>query len=132
MRIAAAAARALERGGVAEDVELALETGMTVCYARPFTKGGVGKIDERKWAPTSPFNRHHRLLLDLRHEVYAHTDVTHRHLVEWGTAALGLRLEQTTRINPTLFPAIAEMCESQQVRFREEADRLAATLRLAP
>src|SRR5437870_4819025 len=77
MRLAAAAARQLARGELNADVAEALETGLVVCYARPFKKSGVGLLDQKKWAPQAEQRRRlHDLLIELRDKLHAHTDIS--------------------------------------------------------
>jgi hypothetical protein len=73
MEQAAAAARALQADTGDDDAfRRALETALSVCYMRPFTKGM--KLPD-KYVPTEwPDADFHAGLRELRHKVYAHTD----------------------------------------------------------
>jgi len=71
---AAAAARLLNQ----EDdfhARRALETAISVSYARPWIDSNRGGKLKAKWLPADDLDRDlHNRLLDLRHKTYAHTD----------------------------------------------------------
>jgi hypothetical protein len=71
MRQAAAAARALEHE---QDVDLAraLETGMMVCFMRPFTRSDL-QVPE-KWWPTGKDREHLNEIKAWRDKAFAHSD----------------------------------------------------------
>jgi len=59
------------------EAERALETGIVVSYARPFTRQGTGQLDEKAFAPDDPRDaKLHRSMIWLRNKLFAHTDVT--------------------------------------------------------
>ena len=83
MRQAAAGACHLEliRAGELDrmngDADRALETGVIVSYARPFTRQGIGQLDSSVWEPASPEESSlHHAIIGLRDIRYAHTDRT--------------------------------------------------------
>src|SRR5438128_10835744 len=77
MEQAIAAAKALD--AESENLELmrALETAIAACYARPFTKGSmVVRLKASKWVSAGAERQLHDALMELRNQVYAHTDVS--------------------------------------------------------
>jgi hypothetical protein len=63
--------------GDAEDVSLlrALETAIVVCYCRAFTESRLRRLNRTfAPAPRTPERELHRILMNLRRQVYAHTD----------------------------------------------------------
>jgi hypothetical protein len=51
MRQAAAGAKHLAEAQMHHDAKRAFETGVTVSYARAFTRQGIGQLDPDAWAP---------------------------------------------------------------------------------
>jgi hypothetical protein len=77
MRQAAAAARFLDKRGreMHGDAERALETGMVVCYARPFTRNKIGAIPRKLARPgDAAQSALHDALVKRRNDLYAHNE----------------------------------------------------------
>jgi hypothetical protein len=121
MRQAAAAARLLNQQ---EDFHArrALETAISVCYARPWIDSNRGGKLKAKWRPTAGPDRDlHNRLLDFRHKTYAHTDPTggRSALADVGPGnVLGIG-EQWIPLNANDLPAIADPCDRQAARFQQ-------------
>jgi hypothetical protein len=75
-QVIAAADFLVESGHPGGDLRRALETAVVVCYWRPFdSRNKIGTLGKR-WTPKEPrFRLIHNRLRELRHEVYAHTDL---------------------------------------------------------
>jgi hypothetical protein len=132
---AAAAAYLLEGPRMNGDAERALETGLVVCYARPYVRArrGAGAIGSRRALPSEPRLRAlHDALIDRRNDLYAHNDVTDLRGVEDVYAALGLgggRYAEAWRpIDRAQLPEVVALCESQRSTFRALAERIEARL----
>ena len=74
LRQVEAAARLLEmKSGLHE--RRALETAISVCYARGFTQSSLCRLSQNEFEPSDPgLAEVHRMLLSHRDKVYAHTD----------------------------------------------------------
>ncbi len=122
MRQAAAAARLLNQQADGH-ARRALETAISVCYARPWLPSNLGGKLRDKWRPADAPDRDlHKRLLNLRHKTYAHTDpaggrkgLAH---IEPAENVLGIG-EQWMPLRPGELPAIADLCDRQAARFRE-------------
>jgi hypothetical protein len=74
MRQAAAAARLADQQ-LDHHARLALDTAISVSYARPWIDSNrAGKLKSKWLPPTGPDRDLHERLLNLRHKSYAHTD----------------------------------------------------------
>jgi hypothetical protein len=129
----------------------ALEAGMIVCYARPFTESKWFRPLGRRWRPKDASSRKlHRRLIELRKQWAAHTDEPSGRNVErfrevlWdGTNDLGEMAEEAGVTNAVMMewlskhyvsvaagirrealPGILALCELQEQRFRSEWRRL--------
>src|SRR5687767_10363749 len=62
-------------------------TGLTVSYARPFTRSDTGLRLEAKWSrfpEETDLKRHHDRLIDYRHRLLAHNELSpHREVEIW-------------------------------------------------
>jgi hypothetical protein len=117
---AAAAARILDQQ---RDLQArrAIETAISVCYARPWLYSkGRGKLKKKWRPPNGPERDLHKRLLELRHITYAHTDVTggREPFVQRGSEALAIG-EKWKSLPPGETPAIVDLCERQEARFRQ-------------
>jgi hypothetical protein len=125
MRQAAAAARLLETQ-TDFHTRSALETAISVCYARPWLKSNqLGKLKD-KWLPTTGADRDlHELLLDLRHKTYAHTDPAggRKAILDSG-GGVG---EERLPLRRDLVPAIFDLCNRQAARFMQALTGAAAS-----
>jgi len=137
MRQARAAIRALLATTEQDDVDLmlALETGIVVCYARPFTHGeGVGQLGE-EWAPEDDHDRAvHDELLVLRDEAGAHTDKkSGRDVVErfelYDDGLTGFEESWQALDREVLRTVVIPICDRQERRFQDAAYELAEQLR---
>jgi hypothetical protein len=112
----------------------ALEVGMVVCYARPFTKSYWLKLLGDEWLPVAEDDRKlHAKLICLRNKWAAHTDEESGRDVDDIGAMMGdteplFAATWRAGICPELFPVILRLCGSQRDRFREERRRLEAQL----
>jgi hypothetical protein len=129
---AAAAAEALLAERHNGSLCRALETAIAVCYARPFSESNrIGSVGNR-WIPKDSAERRlHRRLIELRDQVYAHTDETDaREIIDVG-ALFGDEsafAEQWRPVDRTVLPRIVALCGSQQERFRKAAAELQARI----
>lgn len=131
MEQAAAAAGFLHsRGGGTGSLYRAVETGLVVCYARPFgATNRVGEINKDEWAPDDPeLQMVHYRLLERRDQVYAHNDETDARGVEdlgplFGSDFEGVYVEAYRPIDRERLPQIRELAGQQERRFRAEADK---------
>jgi hypothetical protein len=135
MRQAAAGPRHLEgarTGGVSRmngDAERALETGVIVSYARPFTRHGVGQLDRDLWAPSDERQaRLHMALIRLRNIRYAHTDKTELRSTE-DVFGEGRFSEARLPLRDDAWPRIAALAEALEREFSKLADALEDVLR---
>jgi hypothetical protein len=121
MRLVAGAAETL-----AEDEHVAcermLETGLVVTYARSFTPDSKRRRLGDEWAPVDPADqRLHDRLLELRNELYAHTDETDARGIEDVAAMLGTGAhryaESYVPLDRDRLPAIADLARKQEARF---------------
>lgn len=119
MKQAADAARILDRQ-VSLHARRALETAISVCYARPWLDSNAGGKLKDTWLPkVGPDRELHRRLLKLRHRTYAHTDPA------GGRAMFAQRgVENVLAIGETWISllvsdlsAIVDLCERQAERF---------------
>ena len=121
MRQAAAAARLLDRQ-LDVHARRALETAISVCYARPWIdSNNSGKL-KTKWLPNAGPDRDlHTRLLKLRRKTYAHTDPAggRQAFAQRGPGnALGIG-EQWIPLARSELPAIAGLCDRQAARFEQ-------------
>jgi hypothetical protein len=111
----------------------ALEVGMVVCYARPFsTSYWIGRLGA-EWLPKGEDDRQlHRALFRLRNKWAAHTDEESGRRAEDIGLMLGgeslFAASWRSGIRPEILPGIQRLCELQRVRFTEERQRLEAQL----
>jgi hypothetical protein len=124
---AAAAAEALLGENKNGELCRALETALAICYARPFTGSGVGRLDEGDWAPDGSARKFHDDLMTLRHKVYAHVDRTEwREVIDLGELLgeefRGHWTEQWAPVNREALPGFVNLCRWQAARFRRAAD----------
>lgn len=134
MDAAAGAAQALDERA-APGARHALEAGMVVCYARPFTNTDDWiKPLRTEWLPEDDRNRRlHDILLILRDKWAAHTDrASGRDVVDvgamWGDDEPLYTATWRDGIRHEVLPAIRALCEAQRDRFRKERQRLEAQL----
>jgi len=125
---AQAAAEHILKDKLAEDSPLfyPLITAVYVVYGKPFGKSrGVGRLGE-EMIPAEHLELH-RLLLEHRDQLYAHTDSTSFELPDCGPAnqVRVLRLPSEARLfatqfcaRPPLLPAVIELCG----KLQEKAD----------
>jgi hypothetical protein len=143
MEQAEAAARFLATREGSTHLRRAVEAGLAVCYARPFTlahdRDGVKRrIDPEEWRPHDPAHlTYHVRLLQLRSQLYAHNDATtgDRDVLRIGELFADDELIVSDHYTETYremgdgsMPEIATMIVGQRERFREEANRLQAVL----
>jgi hypothetical protein len=116
MAQAAMAASYLANKDLNDDLCRALETAVAVCYARPFGRNGVGMLGP-EWLPADdhhPF--FHDALLEVRDQVYAHTDrTTVREVVQVGEGSYAEAWLPFSRKARTHF---IELARYQEARFR--------------
>lgn len=118
---AAAAARILNQQ---RDLQArrAIETAISVCYARPWIDSNRGGKLKNKWLPEDgPDRKLHHRLLELRRMTYAHSDPAsgRKPFVQCGNeGVLGIG-EQWNSLPPSESPAIIALCERQEARFRQ-------------
>lgn len=121
MRQAAAAARLADQQ-LEHHARLALDTAISVSYARPWIDSNrAGKLKSKWLPPTGPDRDLHERLLNLRHKSYAHTDpASCRHaLAHLGPGkVLGIG-EQWVPLKRDELSAIAGLCERQAARFEQ-------------
>jgi hypothetical protein len=98
MKQTEAGARYIEASTMNEDAHRALQTGVMVCYARPFTRRqGIGPLDRKEWAPGDVEEQAlHRSILVLRDKVFAHTDDTDMREIVDAYALLGIGAGSTS------------------------------------
>jgi hypothetical protein len=121
MRHAAAAARLLDKQ---DDFHArrALETAISVSYARPWLASNRSGKLKAKWLPAAGPDRDlHNRLLDLRHKTYAHTDPAGgrsglAHVGPDNVLGIG---EQWIPLDAKDLPAIADLCDRQAERFQQ-------------
>ncbi len=100
----------------------ALETAISVCYARPWSEMNRSGTLGKKWLPAAGADRDlHYRLIELRKKTYAHTDpvggrkgVAHY----MGDEIIGLG-EQWTQLPRADRPAIEDLCARQANRFSQ-------------
>jgi hypothetical protein len=118
---AAAAARILNRQDNLE-ARLALETAISVCYARPWIGSNRGgKLKEKKWLPRGGSDRElHDRLLKLRRQTYAHTDPAggRKAFAQRGSEG-GLAIGARMSLSVGDLPAIIALCERHEAIFRQ-------------
>ena len=132
---AQAAAEHLLKAEIEQDDPLfyPLVTAVYVLYGKPFrTSQGVGKLEE-EIVPAEHLELH-RLLLQHRDQVYAHTDATSFELPECGPAnqVRVLHLPTTNMqlfgtqfcARPPLLPSIVELCRQLQEKTEYHEDKL--------
>jgi hypothetical protein len=120
MRQAAAAARLLERRHDFH-ARRALETAISVCYARPWTRNQIGKLEDA-WLPeVGPYRDLHDRLLKLRNKTYAHTDRDggRKAVAQSGPGNVVGFGEMWERLPASEVTAIVELCERQVERFTQ-------------
>jgi hypothetical protein len=111
------------------DAERALETGVIVSYARPFTRHGIGQLDSGIWAPGDEQQaKLHKALLRLRNIRYAHTDRTDLRTTE-EVFGEGRHSESWQPLAESAWPRIDELASLMAERFDELADALEEVLR---
>jgi hypothetical protein len=117
MRQAAAAARLLDQHSPVAHARRALETAMSVCYARSWKSNTKLR---KEWLPAVGPDRdlHHRLL-ELRTKTHAHNDPAGGRT---GSVQVGLDgtvaiVEQWTPPDPNEWEAVADLCDRQADRF---------------
>jgi hypothetical protein len=108
---------------VSGEVWRALETGAMVAYARPWTKGSIGKLGEH-WLPAREQRGLHEILIRDRSKLYAHTDKDVK--ARWVKGAEWSKLREPAAILPALrpllldrLPEISQLAEAQKERFIE-------------
>jgi hypothetical protein len=113
----------------------ALEAGMFVCYARPFTRSNLGQLKPSD-VPRGKRVLHERLLR-LRKQVYAHTDKVPERtadVVRKGTDTRGrVMLDLTVHtadVPVELLDDVISLCTTQARTFVEKAGELMAKLEL--
>jgi hypothetical protein len=101
----------------------ALETAISVCYARPWLGSNrVGKL-RNKWLPAAGCDRDlHKRLLELRRKTYAHTDPDggRTALAQLGPGNIASIGEQWMPLRGDELPESADLCERQAARFKQE------------
>jgi hypothetical protein len=119
MRQAGAAALLLEQRANFQE-RRALETAISVCYARPWLDSNRSGKLRKEWLPAAGPDRDlHRRLLELRRKTYAHTDPSGGRSA---SAQLGIEnelalVEQWESLPTHDLPAIVDLCERQAERF---------------
>lgn len=121
-----AALQLLEGPRINGDAERALETGLAICYARPFVSGKVGTISAKRDLPADPHLRAlHDGLIARRRDLYAHNDETPLRTVEDVYALLGLGAgkfaESWRPIDRVQLPEIIRLCDEEEGKFRARA-----------
>jgi hypothetical protein len=124
MRQAAAAARTLEHE---QDVNLAraLETAMTVCFMRPFTRSDL-QVPKRWW-PTGQDATHLDEVKAHRDKVYAHTDVAGGRWAETveyttGGARIGMHFQEGwNAMNRAVVADFVALCKRLEDEFMNAA-----------
>jgi hypothetical protein len=99
----------------------ALETAISVCYARPWIDSNKSGKLRKKWLPEADDDRtRHRRLLDLRHKTNAHTDPDggRQAIAQFAHNVLGLG-EEWIPLPVSEAAAIVNLCETQAWRFRQ-------------
>lgn len=110
----------------------ALETGVIVSYARPFTRHGIGRLDPALWEPDDEASANlHRELIRLRNVRYAHTDKTDLRGTEdvFGTGHFS---EAWASLSDEAWPRIEALALAQAVAFDALADELQGVLKTLP
>lgn len=134
--------------GLPVAVRRAVETGLVVTYARPFTKRRGGFILPRARGLSAGLVQVHDQLLDLRKQFFAHNDDTPwrqlRHpeqlgellgwpedLPTWIRDGIGIEdlFEQWTLPTRQTLEDIRVLAEAHYARFEGEAERITARLR---
>jgi hypothetical protein len=124
MRQAAAAALILEQQADFP-ARRAIETAISVCYARPFIDSNQGGKLKKKWLPADgPDRELHNRLVKLRHKTYAHTDPAggrkaFAELGHEGVLGIGEQLNLLPREEAS---AIIALCVRQEARFKQALD----------
>ncbi len=109
----------------------ALQTGVVVADAQPFTRQGIGRLDKEAWAPPDEVQRKlHEELIDLRNKRFAHTDKGDFRGVE-DVFRDGTFAEWTIHLNEGAWAAVAELADARRHDFGELANRLQDELRAA-
>ena len=102
-----------------------LEASIAVSYARPFTRSDAGLKLDPEWTPEHPDDLAlHRDLMELRHEVYAHTDDTEfRRIVSLSAfidGAPSYPVFSTHGLSDEWIAFVAPMIQRQRTRFVRE------------
>jgi hypothetical protein len=135
MEQAIAAAEALD--AESENLELmrALETAIAACYARPFTKGSmVDRLKASKWVSAGADRQLHDALMELRNQVYAHTDVSSGRKASTEQVTLSDGTVTTTysegwwAFPREWIPPLVKQCREQAQQFRAAAAKVEAEL----
>jgi hypothetical protein len=116
---AAAAARLLSQRVDPHD-RRALETAISVCYARPWLESNRSGRLKDKWLPAVGADRDlHKRLLELRHRTYAHSDPAggRKASVQLGPEGVRFIGEEWVPVSRADLTAIAELCDRQAQRF---------------
>lgn len=114
------------------DAERALETGVIVSYARPFTRQKIGQLDSELWTPADEDQaRIHRALIRLRNIRYAHTDRTELRGTEdvFGSGHFG---ESWVPLHDDVWPRIERLASVQARAFDQLATELQSTMQGLP
>jgi hypothetical protein len=125
---AQAALHALENEPYNVMLRRALETAISVCYARAFTKSTLKRLsDEYAPTPDDPNHELHLLLCEHRNKVYAHTDKEsgRSSSVRWETTESDVATwtewqETWTPFPRDLYPRFHELFQAQRNRFLDE------------
>ena len=133
MAQAAMGAMTLKERSLNDHAVRCMETGIVVCYARPFNKRNNAGYLCSKWAPEDPSMKEiHDELLDRRDQVYAHTDRTGARDIVNLDEMPGLpspSYAERYQPLPLALPRIITLAEAQQTRFREVAEEMQERLR---
>ncbi|SRR6266536_2437059 len=126
MRQTRAAARLLERQSDVNE-RRALETAIAVCYARAFTQSSLHRLDQNEFEPSDPrLAAVHRMLLDHRDKVYAHTDKDGGRIasIKLPDVDIGTEVwEQWVPFPRGIVPHVVALSDAQALRlFQEAAD----------
>jgi hypothetical protein len=133
----AAAAEALDAENDDEKVNLmrALETAIAACYARPFTKGSmVVRLNASKWVSPGHDRELHDTLMQMRHQVYAHTDAASGRSAGSSQATTSKGVLTVTysegwwAFPRELIPDVIDLCRRQAQHFRAEALQIESRL----
>lgn len=137
MAQAAAAAELLMGNVDAGDASIAraLETAISVCYARPWLSSNNWGRLKKAWLPDDNGERDlHNQLVDLRKQTYAHNDTAGGRAPSATFSAPDVLYgvgEAWRPLDRLVLPAIVSLCRKQQLRFFEGAAEEATIQRKA-